>query len=94
LPNRNCWFIKVGQFGAGLIILRDCVEETISTTKFADRAKRVMVRVKANEISATDDALVRKLQKEVQYLKTIIQCSRTGKLDNLHKQLVSLQVNS
>ena len=39
----------------------DCIDETISTLKFADRAKQVMVRVKANEINASDDALVQKL---------------------------------
>jgi hypothetical protein len=36
----------------------DSIEETISTLKFADRAKCVMQRVKKNEINAKDDALV------------------------------------
>jgi hypothetical protein len=36
----------------------DCSEESISTLKFADRAKQVMIRVKANEVNASDDALV------------------------------------
>ncbi len=39
----------------------DCADESISTLKFADRAKSVMVRVKANEVSASDDAMVTKL---------------------------------
>jgi kinesin family protein 3/17 len=39
----------------------DTIDETISTLKFADRAKRVMMRVKANEINASDDAVVKKL---------------------------------
>lgn len=39
----------------------DNIEETISTMKFADRAKQVMAFVKANEINASDDALVQKL---------------------------------
>jgi hypothetical protein len=43
----------------------DCVSETISTLKFADRAKQIMVKVSANTVSAADDALVIKLQKEV-----------------------------
>jgi len=43
----------------------DTIEETISTLKFADRAKSVMQRVKRNEINAKDDALVQKLQREV-----------------------------
>jgi Kinesin motor domain len=39
----------------------DNIEETISTLKFADRAKCVMQRVKRNEINAKDDQLVQKL---------------------------------
>lgn len=41
--------------------LMESIEETISTLKFADRAKCVMQRVKRNEINAKDDALVQKL---------------------------------
>jgi hypothetical protein len=41
------------------------INETISTLKFADRAKQIMVKVQANAVSAADDALVIKLQKEV-----------------------------
>jgi len=36
----------------------DCTEETMSTIKFADRARLVVQRVKKNEISAKDDALI------------------------------------
>ena len=50
----------------------ESIEETISTLKFADRAKCVMQRVKKNEINAKDDALVQKLQKEVLYLKELL----------------------
>ena len=37
------------------------VEETISTLKFADRAKNVMQRVRRSEINVNDDAAVSKL---------------------------------
>lgn len=37
----------------------DNSDETISTLKFADRAKQVMVKIKANELDASDDALVK-----------------------------------
>ena len=50
----------------------DCASETISTLKFADRAKQIMVKVQANSVNAADDALVAKLQKEVQHLKEIL----------------------
>ena len=36
----------------------DTIEESISTLKFADRARQVMSIVKANEVNALDDALV------------------------------------
>lgn len=41
--------------------VKDAVEETVSTLKFADRAKCVMQRVKKNEFDAKDDALIQKL---------------------------------
>jgi Kinesin motor domain len=50
---------------AAINSLSDNVQETISTLKFADRAKQIMVKVQANAVSAADDALVLKLQKEV-----------------------------
>ena len=37
-----------------------------------------MQRVKKNEINAKDDALVQKLQKEVLYLKELLQMKRQG----------------
>jgi len=40
-----------------------------------------MQRVKINEFNANDDELVRKLQKEVIYLKEILKMKRKG--DNL-----------
>lgn len=50
----------------------DNIEESISTLKFADRAKKVLATVKANEINAADDVLVQKLQKEVQHLRDVL----------------------
>ena len=35
------------------------LEETISTLKFADRAKQVMVKAEVNEINGKDDAVVK-----------------------------------
>ncbi len=34
------------------------LDETISTLKFADRAKSIMQRFKKNEINAKDDVLI------------------------------------
>ena len=60
------------------------MEETISTLKFADRAKKIMVKVSANEVNAADDALIMKLQKEVQHLKEILNLKRKGGASDVH----------
>ena len=33
-------------------------EETLGTLRYADRAKKIMTKVSANQVSAQDDALV------------------------------------
>lgn len=68
-----------------------CMDETISTMKFADRARQVMVRAQANEINAQDDALVKRLQREVQHLRDILNVKRKGGQSDLVKQLVQLK---
>ena len=62
----------------------DNIEETISTLKFADRAKQIMIKVQANELSAADDAYIQKLQKEVQHLKEILNLKRSGGASDVH----------
>ena len=37
----------------------DSADETISTLKFADRAKQVMIKIKVNELDAADETLVK-----------------------------------
>jgi hypothetical protein len=69
----------------------DNIEETISTLKFADRAKQIMVKVQANEMAATDDAYIQKLQKEVQHLKEILNLKRSGGAGDIHQQLLHLK---
>jgi hypothetical protein len=67
------------------------VEETINTLKFADRAKQVMVKIKKNEISATNDLLVAKLQREIQHLKSLLSLNRKGGLEDMSQQLLALK---
>lgn len=69
----------------------DHSDETISTLKFADRAKQVMVKVKANELDANDNALVQKLHKEVQHLRQILNLRKKGKAEEIQRQLFQLQ---
>ena len=44
-----------------------------------------MTKVSANQISAADDALVGKLQKEIQHLKEILNLKRKGGAHDLHQ---------
>lgn len=62
----------------------DHTDETISTLKFADRAKKILTKVTANQISAIDDALVLKLQKEIVHLKDILNLKRKGGAMDVH----------
>ena len=50
-----------------------------------------MVKVQANAVSAADDALVMKLQKEVQHLKEILNLNRKGGVLDVHQQLLVLK---
>lgn len=50
----------------------DSVDESISTLKFADRAKQVMVVVKVNKERDIDPAYVEKLENEIRRLKSLL----------------------
>lgn len=67
------------------------MDETINTLKFADRARQVMVKVRKNEVSATNDDLVQNLQREIQYLKDMLQVKKNGGISELHNQLLALK---
>jgi Kinesin motor domain len=68
-----------------------CVEETISTLKFADRAKQILVKAKKNEISALNNNLVVKLQREIQHLKGLLKLKKNGGIQELQQQLIDLK---
>jgi hypothetical protein len=67
------------------------VEETISTLKFADRARNIMTRVKRNEVNAQEDAVVIKLQREIKFLKEVLQMRQKGGGNDLSNKIVRLQ---
>lgn len=71
--------------------IADCADETISTLNFANRARKVTVTAVANEISASDDALVKKLQHELQYLKDLLQLKRKGGMGDVNRKLLLLR---
>lgn len=63
---------------------RECVDETISTLRFADRAKQVMACVHVNEHRPVNHALVRHLQAEVKHLRGLLDISEGGSVENRH----------
>ncbi|RHY10625.1 hypothetical protein DYB36_000884, partial [Aphanomyces astaci] len=50
----------------------DCIDESVSTLKFADRAKQVMVCVRVNEQREIDPVYVEKLEQEIESLRAIV----------------------
>ncbi|CAM9521190.1 unnamed protein product [Ectocarpus fasciculatus] len=60
------------------------VDETISTLRFADRAKQVMAFVRVNEHRPVDHALVHRLQAEVKHLRGLLQ--DTAEARSLHDE--------
>ena len=50
----------------------DCIDESVSTLRFADRAKQVMVFLRQNDAQAIDPKLVEKLQREVAHLRLVV----------------------
>ncbi|CAG9315605.1 unnamed protein product [Blepharisma stoltei] len=70
----------------------DTVQDTLQTLKFASKAKEISVNAKTNEISATDDKLVQRLQREIKYLRDILHIKQTGGgVKELHQKLMILQ---
>lgn len=64
----------------------ECVDETISTLRFADRAKQVMTFVQVNEHRPVDHALVQRLKTEIKDLRGLLQNTnrpREGAADRL-----------
>ncbi|CAG9334348.1 unnamed protein product [Blepharisma stoltei] len=66
-------------------------EETISTLKFADRARKITIKIKKNEISATNDELILRLQREIQHLKSILNLKRKGGIQELQQEIWELK---
>jgi len=54
---------------ANVSSLADDAEESINTLHFIDSAKKIYVAPTENKINASDNDVVKKLQKELQYYK-------------------------
>ena len=71
--------------------IAECADESISTLTFANRAKKVRINAVPNTINASDDALVKKLQQELQYMKDLLQLKRKGGIGDINRQLLLLK---
>lgn len=69
-------------------------EESIYTLKFADRAKKVITKIKANKIIASNDRLVDKLQYEIRHLREILNIRMKGNNLSLEAQLAALKLEN
>jgi hypothetical protein len=70
----------------------DNLDDSSNTLKFAERAQHVVTHVKPNSINAVDAELVDKLQKEIKYLKDILNLRRKGgSVNEVHHRLLLLQ---
>ncbi|CAK93845.1 unnamed protein product (macronuclear) [Paramecium tetraurelia] len=68
------------------------IDETVSSLKFAQRAKNVTIQVQPNKFNANDQVLVNKLVKEIDYLKSLLNMKRSGLNQNdLHFKLMKMQ---
>ncbi|KAF1320384.1 Kinesin-like protein, partial [Globisporangium splendens] len=63
---------------ATLSLSMDCIDESISTLKFADRAKQVMVLVRVNEQREIDPVYVEKLQDDLEQLREVVRLLRSS----------------
>jgi len=60
--------------------------QTISTLRFADRAKRVKMKCSVNDVEDVS-VLVRKYQQEIAYLRTLVDSKANGELEQRVRQL-------
>ncbi|KAL4463423.1 hypothetical protein ABPG72_006745 [Tetrahymena utriculariae] len=73
----------------------DNIDETVSTLKFAERARHITMSIKPNQINSKDDEIVKKLQKEILYLKEVLNMRRKGaSLNDIHAKFLKLQAEN
>lgn len=72
--------------------IRDNYDESLSTLKFADRAKSVFSKIKPNEILAADQDLIKKLTDEINNLKQILSIrKKRGNFGEVENQFIRLK---
>uniref|UniRef100_A0A7S3NBU1 Kinesin motor domain-containing protein n=1 Tax=Euplotes harpa TaxID=151035 RepID=A0A7S3NBU1_9SPIT len=66
-------------------------DETLNTLKFADQAIKIKVKALNHSIEIKESEKIDELQKEVEYLKELLNLKRNGNPDDLHRQLYILK---
>jgi hypothetical protein len=66
-------------------------DETLNTLKFADQAMKIKVQTTHNSIEFKESEKIDELQKEVNYLKELLNLKRNGNPDDVHRQLYMLK---
>ena len=105
VPYRNSvltWLLKESLGGNSKTIMLATVsvsdrhyEETSSTLRYAERAKRIVTRASVNE--DPNVALIRQLREEIQQLKNLLSTTGGGDpmtLVEMHKQIATLRIQN
>ena len=66
-------------------------DETLNTLKFADNAIKIKVRALNHSIEFKESEKIEELQKEVTYLKELLNLKRAGNPEDVHRQLYILK---
>ena len=66
-------------------------DETLNTLKFADQAIKIKVKASNNTIEIKESEKIDELQKEINYLKELLNLKRSGNTDDVHRQLYMLK---
>ena len=68
------------------------VEETLSTLKFADRAKNVLQKIRVNEFQITNQRAMDKMQSEILFLKDLLKNKQSTKTTDPEITLKNRQI--
>ena len=66
-------------------------DETLNTLKFADNAIKIKVKALNHSIEFKESEKIEELQKEVTYLKELLNLKRAGNPEDVHRQLYILK---
>ena len=66
-------------------------DETWNTLKFADQAMKIKAKILSHSIEVKESEKINELQKEISYLKDLLNLKRNGNTEDVHRQLYMLK---